>query len=196
MNKFKKILLYVGIPLILVLVIVGVVYATDKAETVDYSSVVEMVRTGKVSEFELNLYSGKLIYKTRADGKTYSTTVADSSIFYNDVNDAVLEYNESQLNPADKIVYNFESGSEASWLMSMLPSVGMIAILIVGWVFIMRRMGAGPGGDKTMNFGKARIKRADDEKRKTTFADVAGADEEKEEMAELVQFLKDPKKFN
>ena len=196
MNKFKKILLYVGIPLILVLVIAGVVYTKDKAETVDYSSIVEMVRTGKVSEFELNLYSGKLTYTMRADGKKLSTTVADSGIFYNDVNEAVLEYNEQQQNAADKIVYNYESGSEASWLMSMLPSVLMIGVLIVAWIFLMRRMGAGPGGDKTMNFGKARIKRADDEKRKTTFADVAGADEEKEEMAELVQFLKDPKKFN
>ena len=196
MNKFKKILLYVGIPLILVLVIAGVVYTNDKAETVDYSSIVEMVRTGKVSEFELNLYSGKLTYTMRADGKKLSTTVADSGIFYNDVNEAVLEYNEQQQNAADKIVYNYESGSEASWLMSMLPSVLMIGVLIVAWIFLMRRMGAGPGGDKTMNFGKARIKRADDEKRKTTFADVAGADEEKEEMAELVQFLKDPKKFN
>lgn len=196
MNKFKKILLYVGIPLILVLVIAGVVYTKDKAETVDYSSIVEMVRTGKVSEFELNLYSGKLTYTMRADGKKLSATVADASIFYNDVNEAVLEYNEQQQNAADKIVYNYESGSEASWLMSMLPSVLMIGVLIVAWIFLMRRMGAGPGGDKTMNFGKARIKRADDEKRKTTFADVAGADEEKEEMAELVQFLKDPKKFN
>ena len=193
MNKFKKILLYVGIPLILVLVIAGVVYTNDKAETVDYSSIVEMVRTGKVSEFELNLYSGKLTYTMRADGKKLSTTVADSGIFYNDVNEAVLEYNEQQQNAADKIVYNYESGSEASWLMSMLPSVLMIGVLIVAWIFLMRRMGAGPGGDKTMNFGKARKNRADDEKRKTTFADVAGADEEKEEMAELVQFLQVPK---
>ena len=131
MNKFKKILLYVGIPLILVLVIAGVVYTKDKAETVDYSSIVEMVRTGKVSEFELNLYSGKLTYTMRADGKKLSTTVADSGIFYNDVNEAVLEYNEQQQNAADKIVYNYESGSEASWLMSMLPSVLMIGVLIV-----------------------------------------------------------------
>ncbi len=196
MNKFKKILLYVGIPLILVLVIAGVVYTKNEAETVDYSSIVEMVRTGKVSEFKLNLYSGKLTYTMRADGKKLTTTVADAGIFYKDVSEALIEYNDAHPNAADKIVYNYESGSEASWLMSMLPTIIAFVLLIAAMIFIMRKMGAGPGGDKTMSFGKARIKRADDEKRKTTFADVAGADEEKEEMAELVQFLKDPKKFN
>ncbi len=204
MSTFKKILLYIGIPLILIMVVVGVVYSSDQAEDVDYSSVVEMVRNGEVSEFELNLYNGKLIYTTRADGKEHVITVASAEIFYNDVSKAVIEYNTSVYAAEDTtddekealdIDYNYESGGETSWIVSMLPTIIMFALIIFGWIFIMRRMGS-MGGDKTMNFGKARIKKAEDDKRKTTFADVAGADEEKEEMAELVQFLKDPKKFN
>ncbi len=204
MSTFKKILLYVGIPLILILVVAGVVYSSGQAEEVDYSSVVEMVRRGDVSEFELNLYNGKLKYTTREDNKEHMLTVASAEIFYSDVSKAVIEYNEAleandELSDAEKedqkIVYNYESGGETSWIMSMLPTIIMFALIIFGWIFIMRRMGS-MGGDKTMNFGKARIKKAEDDKRKTTFADVAGADEEKEEMAELVQFLKDPKKFN
>ena len=123
--------------------------------------------------------------------------VASAEIFYRDVSEAVLEYNEAQTDEAQKIVYNYKSGGEASWLMSMLPTFIMFALIVVVWILFMRRMNNSMGGDKmTMNFGKARVKKAEDDKRKTTFADVAGADEEKEEMSEIVQFLKNPKKFN
>ena len=194
MSNFKKILLYVGIPLVLALVIFGVMYSQDNKKTEDYSTIVEMVRAGEVSEFKLNLYDGKLTYVKRADGTKHTIGVASADIFYNDVSEAVLKWNES--NPDNKIVYNYERGDGKAWIESMLPTAIMFIVLIVVFMFIMRRMNASMGGDKTMSFGKARIKKAEDDKRKTTFADVAGADEEKEEMAELVQFLKDPKKFN
>ena len=190
-------MLYIAIPLVLLLVVAGIVYSNDKAETTDYSSIVEMVRAGEVKEYELNLYSGKLTYVTRSDNKTHIMNVASAEIFYRDVSEAVLEYNEAQTDEAQKIVYNYKSGGEASWLMSMLPTFIMFALIVVVWILFMRRMNNSMGGDKmTMNFGKARVKKAEDDKRKTTFADVAGADEEKEEMSETVQFLKNPKKFN
>ena len=197
MSNFKKVMLYIAIPLVLLLVVAGIVYSNDKAETTDYSSIVEMVRAGEVKEYELNLYSGKLTYVTRSDNKTHIMNVASAEIFYRDVSEAVLEYNEAQTDEAQKIVYNYKSGGEASWLMSMLPTFIMFALIVVVWILFMRRMNKSMGGDKmTMNFGKARVKKAEDDKRKTTFADVAGADEEKEEMSEIVQFLKNPKKFN
>ena len=70
---------------------------------------------------------------------------------------------------------------ETSWFISLLPTLILFAGLIIFWVIMMRRLGSSMGGDKQMNFGKAKIKQMSDEKRKTTFADVAGADEEKEE---------------
>ncbi len=193
MNKFTKVLLYVGIPLILILVIAGVMYNSETKEKTDYSTVIQMFNDGKVKEAEVDMYDGTLKYVT-VDGKKHTITVV-SNVFYNDIADIVAEKNLDG-NPDNDIVMNYKQGGEGSWLLSLLPTVIMFVIIIFAWIFIMRRMSAGMGGDKTMQFGKARVKKAEDDKRKTTFADVAGADEEKEEMSELVQFLKDPKKFN
>ena len=154
-----------------------------------------MVKENKISEFSLNLHSGQLIYTKRDDGKSYRYTVADPSIFYYDVKDKLSEINE-QNSGTDKIIkYDYKSGGETAWIMNLLPTLITVGVMVIFWVFIMKRMNASMGTDKTMGFGKAKV-RKDDGRRKTTFADVAGADEEKEEMAEIVDFLKDPKKYN
>lgn len=166
----------------------------DKEQT-KYYQIVQKIKSNEVSEFEMNLYSGELTYKLRGDDKkVYHYTVADASMFYNDVNDTVLKINETA-EDGKQIKYDYIKGGQGSWILSMLPTVILIGALILFWVFMMRRMNATMGTDKTMGFGKSKAKRADT-KKKTTFADVAGADEEKEEMAEIVEFLKDPKKFN
>ena len=197
MNKnVKKALIYVGIPIIMILTYVLMMQFSKKSTQTKYYEIVQLVKNNKVSEFNINLYSGQLTYKLRSDGKTYRYTVADASMFYNDVNDAVLEINQlAEEGKAEKIEYDVTRGGQGSWILGMLPTVILIGALVVFWVFMMRRMNATMGTDKTMGFGKSKAKRADSRK-KTTFADVAGADEEKEEMAEIVEFLKDPKKFN
>lgn len=80
------------------------------------------------------------------------------------------------------------------WWVSILPTVGFIAILILFWVFFIQQSQGG-GGNRVMSFGKSKAKMSTDEKRKVTFNEVAGADEEKEELQEIVEFLKQPKKF-
>lgn len=90
---------------------------------------------------------------------------------------------------------NLVRGSDNTLLYEFLPILVMGVLLIAVWIFIMKKMGGGLGG-KEMNFGKAKIKNTNDEKRKTTFDDVAGADEEKEELQEIVEFLKAPEKYN
>ena len=196
MNKnLKNVLLFIGIPIVFIMAILSVSYLSKNTVETKYYEIVDMVKDNEISEFQLNLYSGELVYTKRDDGKKYRYTVADPSIFYNDVNEAVMKINEEN-NGTDKIIkYDYKSGGQAAWLMNLLPTLLMIGIMVLFWVFIMKRMNASMGADKTMGFGKAKV-RKDDGKKKTPFADVAGADEEKEEMAEIVDFLKDPKKYN
>ena len=198
-KSFKNTLLIILIPIVLFGSFLIASKVADTTETKKYNEIVDLIKNNEVSEFELNLYSGDLTYKLREnDGKKAKTehyTVADANFFYNDINAAVKEINEANKGTDKVIKYDYIRGGESSWIMAMLPQILLIGVMILLGVLFVKKMGASMGGDKTMNFGKAKV-RKDDGKRKTTFADVAGADEEKEEMAEIVDFLKDPKKFN
>lgn len=195
-KNIKNIFLYIGIPLILILSFVVASQVSKTTTETKYYQIIEMIENNEISEFTLNKYSGDLTYTLREDGKKYHYTVADVSIFYNDVNEFVRTNNRENAGDDAKLIKDdYIEGGQGSWLLSMLPTLLLIVVMVVFWVFIMKRMNAGMGADKTMGFGKAKVKKADSRK-KTTFADVAGADEEKEEMAEIVDFLKDPKKFN
>lgn len=188
-------LLFIGIPIVFIIAIMSVSYLSKNTAETKYYEIVSMVKNNEISEYQLNLYSGELIYTKRDDGKKYRYTVADTSIFYNDIKDAVSEINEENKGTDKVIKYDYKSGGQAAWIMNLLPTILLIGVMILFWVFVMKRMNASMGADKTLGFGKAKVKK-DDGKRKTTFADVAGADEEKEEMSEIVDFLKDPKKYN
>ena len=96
----------------------------------------------------------------------------------------------------NKQVKNFriERPPSAPWWVSILPTVGLIVIFVIFWVFFLQQSQGG-GGNRVMSFGKSKAKMSTDDKKKVTFDDVAGADEEKEELKEIVEFLKQPKKF-
>ena len=115
-------------------------------------------------------------------------TLADVQRFIDDVSVYTASADEA-------VSYNYIRSSDNTLLYEFLPLIVMGVLLIALWIFIMKKMGGSLGG-KEINFGKAKIKNTNDEKRKTTFDDVAGADEEKEELEEIVEFLKAPEKFN
>ncbi len=161
-----------------------------------YYEIVELFDQGKVAEGELNLTSGLMIYKLEGDDKEYKYTVPNVNIFVNDVHDLVRKHNID--NPDNPIEWNYKAGSSNSWLLSILPSALVLVLLTVVMVVMFKKMNSSITNEnnRAMNFGKARVKRADDETKKVTFQDVAGADEEEEELTELVEFLKNPLDFS
>ena len=194
-KNLKNLLLYIAIPIILILTFLFV--STLNKETVEkkYSDIVELITTNQVSEYEINFYTGQLTYVLRSDNTKYQFTVADPYVFIKDVEEEVKRINRENPGTENDIVYDHERGSQNAWLAKLLPSLLLVGCAVLLVLFMTKRMNNIMSADRSMGFGKIKSKKVDN-RRKTTFADVAGADEEKEEMAELVDFLKDPKKFN
>ena len=194
-KNFKNVLLYLGIPLILIATVATISFLNKNTAEKKYYQIVELIKENKVSEYELNNYSGQLTYTLREDGKKYRFTIADTQMFWYDVHEKVEEINQNAKNEDQKIKYHYERGDSGAWIASFLPVILMVGIMGILGFMLFKKMNDTMGADKTMSFGKSRA-RKDTCKRKTTFADVAGADEEKEEMAEIVDFLKNPTRFN
>ena len=163
-------------------------------EKLEYYQVVALFDEGKVSEYELNIGTGALTY-TLDDGTTGRYSVPNVSMFVNDVHEDVVEFNRA--NPDKAIKYDYVSGASYSLWLQIIPVAFCVIAAIVLGVMFMKKMNNSitSENNRAMGFGKARVKFGADEKRKTTFDKVAGADEEKAELEEIVEFLKDPQKF-
>ena len=193
--NWKTLIPYILIPVLFI----GVIYAymgLDSKKEVQYYQIVEYFDKGQVEEYDINLNSGAMTYKLKGDTAEYKYTVPNVSIFVEDVHTMVREYNKE--NPDTPIKYNYEAGTSNSWLFSILPSALLTLGFVVLMVLMFKKMNSSitSENNRAMSFGKARVKRADDETKKVTFKDVAGADEEKEELTEIVEFLKNPNEFS
>ena len=162
-----------------------------------YSEIMNSFDNLEVSKFELDLGSGQLKYELNTDeeeGKTHSYTVPNVSIFVNEVlggNDAESYrklYNAKY--PDDPLEYDLIPISDNSFWLNLIPTLLMLGVMIFFFIFMMRSA----GGGKMSSFGKANARVSPDSK-KATFDDVAGAEEDKEELQEIVDFLRDNKKY-
>jgi cell division protease FtsH len=194
-NNGKTLLIYL---LVSVAIICGLVYMltsmSTKSSDKKYSEIMEQFDSLNVSQFELDLGSGQLKYKLKGEDKVYSYTVPNVSLFANEVlggEDAEnyrKKYNNE--NPDDPLQYNLIPISDNSFWLNLIPTLLMLGVMIFFFVFMMKNA----GGGKMSSFGKTNAKMAPSSK-KATFDDVAGADEEKEELKEIVDFLRDNKKY-
>ncbi len=187
-SKGWKGLVIVGCTVILLLLAAFIAMQTPSDEY-DYSDIINMFSEGQVEHFEIKAESGelKLTLKDNPEKVTYS--LAYPQRFLDDIEDYIN-------NPKSEITYDIERSVDSTILWSVIPNIGLLIFIVVIWVVIMRRMSGTFGNDKTFTFGKAKVKNSGEDDKKNVFADVAGADEEKEELQEIVEFLKNPEKFN
>ncbi|MDD4493291.1 MAG: ATP-dependent zinc metalloprotease FtsH [Eubacteriales bacterium] len=171
---------------IIILFIVAVNNGGVKPETMDYSQLLSEVKAQNVSQLVLD---GENVYVKlkNKDNAGYSLVLPDRSYFI----EWVTPYVE------DKQFQFVTEGEDTMpwWLSTILPTLGLILVFVLFWVFFLQQPQGGAGGNRVMSFGKSRARLNTDDKKKVTFNDVAGADEEKEELEEIVEFLKQPKKF-
>lgn len=199
-NKNAKHRLLVLLPYLLIpaMLLAGLSYyiSAQSRDKLEYYQLVALFDEGKVTEYKLNLSSGALVYKTVGDDTEKTFTVPSVNLFVEDIHEGVIKYNREH--PDSMIKAGYITGSTGQWIYNIVPTLLLLAAMGGLTFFMFRRMNQTMTNEtnRTMSFGKARVKQVKDEKRKTTFDDVAGADEEKEELAEIVEFLKNPARFD
>ena len=188
----------IGVYFLILVILVSAIYlfmmpSDQSATPIGYSEMRRLFMENEVLSFKIK--DNKLTAELKSTyGESNSTMVThevyDFGVFYMDFSDYIDEHMQRDSN----FKYDYETSMRLPWWVSLVPYIIIIVAFFVIWNTMINRSGV--GGDKgAMRFGKARTRLAGDEKKKVTFADVAGADEEKEELREIVDFLKGPQKY-
>ena len=195
MKRFssRDVILYLML-LLLMIFAVNTVQQMNEADDPTYSQVRTLFEQEKVKYFVLN---GKdLGLQIREEGDKVSTVhyqLPDLSVFYSDLHELIDQQHESGVLEG----YDYKVGIEGTWWYRMLPYLVLLLVMAAFWYMMYLRQSGGSsgGGPGPSRFGHARTRTLADQGKKVTFQDVAGAEEEKEELREIVDFLRDPQKF-
>lgn len=188
MKYFKGLSLYIVI-FVVALFILTLYTSSGKPAELSYTEMLSHINNSNVQSIILkgDEATVELVNANKdTKNKTYIVYISSVDSFTEMVTEA---YNKGQIKD-----FRVERPPSAPWWVAILPTVGLIVVFVIFWVFFLQQSQGG-GGNRVMSFGKSRAKVNTDDKKKVTFDDVAGADEEKEELKEIVEFLKSPKKF-
>ena len=190
----RGIAIWLTIVLLFIVSMVAVLRMSEKeVSQYTYSEIMQYFDNYQVSAYTLDLGTGELIMTVEGQDKPIVYNAPNVSVILNELqgdgDNYRKEYNERH--PDAPLSQDYYKIRDRSWIVNVVPMVILIAMTIVLFFFMMRQAG---GGTKINNFGKANIKNQASTK-KTLFSDVAGADEEKQELEEIVDFLKNPKKY-
>ncbi len=188
-KKVRSILSYVSV-LVLLIFLACLLFTMSKEEVtpMKYYEVLELFEEGKIETYKLELGTGNLTAKVVDQKEELTYTVPNVNVFLNDVN-RIIEKKDLDVTAMQP---DYEPIKETPWWISLIPTLLLVGAMGVFWFIMMRQQG---GGGNVMNFGKANYKDKNGDK-PTTFADVAGCNEEKAELEEIVEFLKHPTQFN
>ncbi|NLP26883.1 MAG: ATP-dependent zinc metalloprotease FtsH [Clostridiales bacterium] len=191
-KKNKGVLIYVVITVLIVLSLTWIwphLFNNDK--DIKYSEIISHFDNYEVTNYTFDLGTGELVLQLKDSEEETKYTVPNVNIFLKDTENYRQEYNEK--NPNNPLEQDYFKIKDNSWILTIVPTLVLLVMAVLLFFFMMRQAG---GGSKYSTFGKANVKNQLHQGKKTTFADVAGADEEKHELEEIVDFLKNPKKYS